>query len=275
MSDKNFLMREMIRAVLLASDKIMEIYNNTFEVSYKDDLSPLTTADIASNMLITEHLRSTFPQISILSEEECDSSDRLTNKNGVFILDPLDGTKEFLNRNSEFCVSLAYSLNNRVVCGVIAVPEKRVIYYAYKNMGAYKADFCDFSDNFNIGIGTKIHVSERHEKIILTVSRSHMDDETHKLIERNKDRILQIITVGSCLKGCYIAEGLADVHYRWGEFTKEWDTSAMQVICEESGAIFTDVLGNELTSNRNDPINRAGFRILNNKKSALDTENFD
>lgn len=272
MLDKDYLLREMIRAVMLGAEKITEIYGGDFEVSFKDDSSPLTAADIASNEVITRHLREVFSEISILSEEESDSDERLTNKNGVFILDPLDGTKEFLNRNGEFCVSLAFAHENRVVCGVIAVPVKRLIYYACENSGAYKADFSNFSQDFLIGIGKRLHVSERREKIIAAVSRSHMDEETKALLERNKDRIGSIVTVGSCLKGCYIAEGLADVHYRWGEFTKEWDTAAMQLICEESGAIFTDVHGGILPANRKDPVNRRGFRILNRPESALDTD---
>lgn len=271
MTDKNALLREMIRAVITASRKIMDIYNGEYTVSFKDDSSPLTTADIASNEIITRHLREVFHECSILSEEESDCTDRLTNEHGVFILDPLDGTKEFVNRNGEFCVSLAFAKNSRVVCGVIAVPAKELLYYACDGEGAYKAGFGDFSDDFAPGIGTRLHVSDRCEKVVAVVSRSHMDAQTEALLERNKDRLDGIITVGSCLKGCYIAEGIADVHYRWGEFTKEWDTAAMEIICKESGAVFTDIYGEPMRANRADPVNRRGFRILNRPESALDT----
>lgn len=269
MYDKNFLLREMIRSSVMASGKIMEIYSGEYEVFLKEDSSPLTTADIASNEIITRHLRENFPDSSILSEEESDNAERLTNRHGVFILDPLDGTKEFVNRSGEFCVSLAFAHKNRVVCGVITVPAKELIYYAHVGEGAYKADFGDFNEDFRIGSGKKLHVSDRYDKIVAAVSRSHPDAQTEALLERCKDRISETITVGSCLKGCYIAEGLADVHYRFGAFTKEWDTAAMQVICEESGALFTDIYGDPLSANRADPVNRRGFRILNRPESEL------
>lgn len=271
MYDKNLLLREMTRAVISASRRIMEIYSGEYEVSFKEDSSPLTTADLASNEIITRHLRANFPECSILSEEESDCSDRLTNVHGVFILDPLDGTKEFVNRNGEFCVSLAFAKDERVVCGVIAVPAKEWIYYAHAGEGAYKAGFGDFYDDFTLGTGTRLHVSERCEKVVAVVSRSHIDAQTEALLERCKNRISDVVTVGSCLKGCYIAEGLADVHYRFGAFTKEWDTAAMQVICEESGALFTDIYGDPLSANRADPVNRRGFRILNRPESSLAT----
>lgn len=269
MTDKNFLLFEMIHAAIHASRKIMDIYSGEYDISFKDDASPLTTADIASNEIITSRLREKFPDCSILSEEESDSTDRLTNENGVFILDPLDGTKEFVNRNGEFCVSLAFARNKRVICGVIAVPAKEWIYYACVGEGAYKTDFDGISENFRIGDGKRLHVSDRWEKVTAVVSRSHMDEQTKRLLQRNQRRIGEIITVGSCLKGCYIAEGRADIHYRFGEFTKEWDTAAMQVICEESGAIFTDIYGDVLSANRADPVNRRGFRILNRPESEL------
>lgn len=272
MTDMNNLLREMIRAALLGAERIMEIYESDYEVYLKEDSSPLTAADIASNNAVTAHLRKYFSEASILSEEDADSSERLTNKNGVFILDPLDGTMEFINCNGEFCVSLGFAQNSRVVAGVIAVPVKREIFYACENMGAYKIGVCDFSDDFVIGTGKRLRVSDRREKIIITVSRSHMDSQTKALLERNRDRIGGTIMVGSCLKGCYIAEGIADVHYRWGEFTKEWDTAAMQIICEESGAIFTDVYGDPIPANRTDPTNRRGFRILNHAESSLDSD---
>lgn len=272
MTDKNTLIREMIAALLSSSRKIMEIYTSDYTVSLKEDSSPLTTADIASNEIITKHLRGKFPECSILSEEESDSSDRLTNEHGVFILDPLDGTKEFVSRNGEFCVSLAFAKDSHIVCGVIAVPAREQIYYAYEGEGAYKADFGELSDDIVYGIGRRLHVSDRCEKVVAVVSRSHKDGQTTALLVRNKARISGIITVGSCLKGCLIAEGIADVHYRWGGFTKEWDTAAMEVICRESGAIFTDVSGKPMLPNRADPVNRNGFRILNRADSALDTD---
>lgn len=267
------LLREMVRAARLASDRIMEIYNGTYEVSFKEDSSPLTSADIASNEVITDYLRAAFPEYSILSEEEKDSADRLRNNAGVFIVDPIDGTKEFINRNGEFCVSIGFASKNKIVAGVIAVPAKGWMYAAYEGLGAYKCSFDELDGgNFTIGCGKKLHVSDRCEKVIVVASRSHMDKQTEEILARNEHRILDTLSVGSCLKGCYIAEGLADVHYRYGAFMKEWDTAAMEIICREAGASFTDLDGKELIANRADPVNRRGFVILNNPKSALDTD---
>lgn len=266
------LLGEMISAVKLASEKILEIYNGTYEIDYKEDSSPLTSADIASNEVITDYLRRVYPEYSILSEEEADSTERLTNNAGVFILDPIDGTKEFISRNGEFCVSLGFAVRNRVTAGVIAVPVKGWLYIAAEGMGAYKTDFENASDPSK---WERLHVSDRTDKVVVVASRSHPDRQTAEILERNADRILDTISVGSCLKGCYIAEGIADVHIRYGAFMKEWDTAAMEIICREAGAIFTDIDGKVLIANRADPVNRRGFMILNHPESALDREGIE
>ena len=132
------LIPTMMEAAFLASGKISEIYRGDYSVDYKSDSSPVTSADIASEGVILPMLRREFPKCSILSEESADedSAERLTNENGVFIVDPLDGTIEFVNRSGEFSVSIGFSLEHRVVAGVIAVPEKGLLYYALENRGA-------------------------------------------------------------------------------------------------------------------------------------------
>ena len=123
----------------------------------------------------------------------------------------------------------------------------------------------------------RIHVSDRtgttgeaSDKLIITASRSHGDKQTEALLDLNAGRIADTITAGSCLKGCLIAEGAADIHYRFGSFMKEWDTAAMQIICEEAGGIYTDGAGNKVPANRADPVNHGGFIILNRPESALE-----
>ena len=266
------LLRNMIDILIIASEKILEIYNGTYDVRLKDDASPLTTADIASNAIITKRLRDVYPQCDILSEEDEDSATRLDNKNGVFILDPLDGTKEFINRNGEFCVSLGFALDNRIVAGVITVPTQGLVYYAAEGMGSFKTTFDKARD---LSLSEQIHVSDRTDSVIVAVSRSHFDSQTAKILQKNQHRIIDTVAVGSCLKGCYIAEGLADVHYRYGDGTKEWDTAAMEIICREAGASFTDLEGRPLLANRKDPVNRRGFLILNHPLSALDTHGIE
>ncbi|MGN1347170.1 MAG: adenylyl-sulfate kinase [Eubacteriales bacterium] len=275
------LVRSMLEAAMLASAKIMEIYNGTYDVSFKEDSSPLTTADTASNEILTTYFRKSYPEYSILTEEEASAADvhgipeRLSNNAGVFIIDPLDGTKEFLHRNGEFCVSIGFATRHRIFAGVIAVPAKRLLYYAAEGHGSYKVTFDTIPENVFDSAG-RIHVSNRtgttgeaSDKLIVTASRSHGDRLTEELLTLNADRIGEVVTAGSCLKGCLIAEGAADVHYRFGSFMKEWDTSAMQILCEEAGGLYTDAEGNRVPANRADPLNHGGFVILNSPKSAL------
>lgn len=273
------LIRSMLEASRLAADKIMEIYNGDYDVSFKEDSSPLTTADTASNRVLTSYFREHFPAYDILSEEESSDTDvhgipkRLSNNAGVFIIDPLDGTKEFINRNGEFCVSVGFASRNRVMAGVIAVPAKGLFYYAFEGHGSYKVSFDDIPADVFAG-ANRIHVSDRTgktdaDRLILTASRSHGDSATNALLDINADRIERTVTAGSCLKGCLIAEGEADAHYRFGSFMKEWDTAAMQIICEEAGGIYTDAAGQKVIANRADPVNHGGFIILNNPASAL------
>lgn len=281
----NVLMADMIQAGLSAAKKIMDIYMSDYSVVFKDDESPLTTADTASNEVITAYFREKYPEYDILTEEEGDNCDRYgiprrLNGMGTFIIDPLDGTKEFIKRNGEFCVSIAFASHHRVMAGVICVPAKNWVYYAFEGRGAYKIENVSLLFNkeaFVIGLGRKLSVSDRGrnsdgtaaDKLIITASRSHGDAETKALLERNGDRIGDVVSVGSCLKGCMIAEGTADVHYRFGAFMKEWDTAGMEIICREAGASFTDLSGRVYPANRADPVNRNGFIILNHPESKL------
>ena len=267
--DLERLMRTMLDAAAEASAKIMEIYESTYDVAYKADNSPLTSADTASNEILTGIFRREFPEFSILSEEEADSTERLSNNAGVFIIDPLDGTKEFLSHNGEFCVSIGFASGHRVRAGVIAVPAQRLFYYAAEGHGAYKMPIDGLKKDFTVGVGERLSVSDRRDKLIVAASRSHGDAQTEALLAANEDRILSTVTAGSCLKGCLIAEGKADIHYRFGAFMKEWDTAAMQILCEEAGASFTDLHGRPVRANREDPVNRDGFIILNHPESAL------
>ena len=259
----------MLSAALSASEKIMEFYEGRapLEVSAKEDSSPLTNADLASDRVLSAALREAFPACSILSEEEIDGTERLSNRAGVFIVDPIDGTKEFLSHNGEFCVSIAFAAGGKVRAGVVAIPARGVFYYAAEGLGAYKLAYSGLKENFHIGDGRRIHVSDRTEKLAVVVSRSHPDEATEAFLRDNAARIGEVIPAGSCLKGCLIAEGAADFHLRVPPFTKEWDTAGMQIVCEEAGALFTDAYGAPLKANRPDPVNRRGFRIVNRQQS--------
>lgn len=263
----DYLIYNMIRAAVAASARILEIYEKDFTVEYKADSSPLTSADIESDRIISEILRSKYPNIDILSEETVQDTPKMSDDNGLFIVDPLDGTKEFVNRNGEFCVSIGFSQNHRITAGVVVCPCRGSVYYAQAGKGSYKLSSAEFDAGFKFGHGTRIHVSGRTDGIIYVQSRSHADERTRILLGDN--RISSVIAIGSCLKGCMIAEGGADVHYRFDSHTNEWDTAAMQIICTEAGAIFTDMNGHEIVYNRDEHRNINGFMILNDPRSAL------
>lgn len=286
-----YLLSHMLCCAARAAHTILSVYNGDYAVSFKEDASPLTTADTRSEEVIAAYLANAFPEYDMLSEEEAvESRDahgipRRLNGCGVFIVDPLDGTKEFIHRNGEFCVSIGFSDHHRVMSGVIAVPVQGILYYAMEGYGAYKLILPDgFGDDIPdadwfgkvlFDPAARIRVSDRHNNLRMVASRSHGDRQTEALLQDNADRIEEIITAGSCLKGCLIAEGKADIHYRYGAFMKEWDTAGMEILCREAGASFTDVHGQPLCANRADPVNRNGFRILNHTASALDTSGAD
>ncbi len=286
-----YLLSRMLTCGARAAHTILSIYNGDYAVSFKEDATPLTTADTSADEVISAYLAAAFPEYDLLSEEKTDDSrdthgiPKRLNGCGVFIVDPLDGTKEFIHRNGEFCVSIGFADHHRVLAGVIAVPVQGILYYAMEGHGAYKLTLPDGFDgvlpdekwfeSVLFAPSTRIHVSDRHENLRVMASRSHGDRQTESILADNAARIGEVITAGSCLKGCLIAEGKADVHYRYGAFMKEWDTAGMEILCKEAGASFTDVHGNPLCANRADPVNRNGFRILNTTQSTLDTTNAD
>lgn len=240
--------------------KILEIYNKDFAVEYKDDKSPLTEADKASDEFIVRNLKERFPGIAILSEESQDDLSRLEN-DWCFIVDPLDGTKEFIKKNGEFTVNIGLAYKGRPVAGVVFVPVQNKIYYASRNFGAYKQDLN--SDTLRMFDGRyKIAVNGRRGSLTVVKSRSHGSDALEKILERNKHRIKEEIEVGSSLKGCYIADGTADVYYRAGPVC-EWDICAMHAVVNEAGGVFCELDGDEMIYNKENTLKEKGFFILN------------
>ncbi|MDE7014064.1 MAG: 3'(2'),5'-bisphosphate nucleotidase CysQ [Kineothrix sp.] len=244
-----------------AGGKILEIYNSTggTEVEYKEDNSPLTRADKASNQIIVEILKREFPAYALLSEEEKDEKGRLAN-DYCFIVDPLDGTKEFIKQNGQFTVNIALSYRHKTVMGVIYVPVTGELYYASEGDGA-------FLETRN-GKIRKLSVSDNKDipSLRFVVSNSHGCKEMDELIE--KYQITDFVKVGSSLKGCMVAAGQADVYYRFNP-TMEWDTAAMQCIAEEAGAVFRQMDGTRMCYNRENSLNEKGFYILNCNENLL------
>lgn len=241
-----------------AGEAIMEVYNTDFEVDYKEDASPLTMADRRANAIIVEVLRTSYPEYAVLSEEEKDDKKRMEYDN-CFIVDPLDGTKEFVKRNGEFTVNIALSNKGNAVIGVIYVPVTKDLYYASLEAGAFKQD----------GVSGEVHrlrVSDKIKDLTWVGSKSHSSDKEAALIQAHQSSISQTISAGSSLKGCMVAEGKADVYYRFG-YTCEWDTAAMQCIVEQAGAIVKQMDNTPLTYNRENTLNDKGFYIVNRKEN--------
>ena len=250
-----------------AGKLILEVYKKDFAVEYKGDSSPLTEADKKSNALICGRLQKYAPHIDILAEESADDKKRLSNK-FCFIVDPLDGTKEFVKKNGEFTVNIGLSYQNRPVVGVVYAPCQSKFWYAAAGRGAYAADLN--ADPLRIfDENAKIMASGKTRDLTVVKSRSHSDGRTEALLEKNRHKIKSLADVGSALKGCMIAEGSAEVYYRFG-LTSEWDTCAVQCVVEQAGGIFMQGDHSEMRYNRGNTLNEKGFIILNRMENKLD-----
>ncbi len=235
-----------------AGDAIMKVYEGDFDVEYKSDKSPLTIADKQANEIITSVLREEFPY-SILAEEEKDNRERL-NDEWCWIIDPLDGTKEFVKRNDEFTVNIALTYEKKPVLGIVYIPVTKEMYYAVKGHGAfYKQD---------MNGEEQIFVSNKQTNLILIMSRSHASEKLIKLIDENRELIKETKEAGSALKGCLVAKGEADLYIRFNP-TMEWDTCAMHCIVEEAGGIFRQIDSSLMLYNRDNTVNENGFYIMN------------
>ena len=209
-----------------ACRKILEVYNGDISFKLKDDNSPLTIADTASNELILNELKESYPDIPILSEEGQKNVPR--DAEYCWVVDPLDGTKEFINKNGQFTVNIALVQNQRPILGVIAVPVTGTVFFASRGNGSFKLEN---------GVKAAIHVSNKKTDLIWVGSKSHSSEKEEQLIKQKSHLITTTIQAGSSLKGTMVAEGKADVYYRFG-LTCEWDTCAMHCIVEEAGGIF-------------------------------------
>ena len=253
-------LQAMIEAGLLASKKILEIYNQDFEVEIKEDQSPVTLADKSADNLIKEYLKERFPSYSFLTEESTDDLSRLNN-DYVFVVDPVDGTKDFVKKKGQFTTNIGLIFKNEVVCGVVLIPSQNEYYYAIKNQGAYYVD--------SKGNKERIHVNDKVSDLTMLVSNFHTTTKELEIAETYKNLITKVERYGSAIKACRIAHGLAEVSFRLGSGTKEWDTAASQIIVLEAGGVFAQPDLTPISYNRVDVYNRNGFVILNNKKNLL------
>ena len=267
---KVFLVKA-IEAALKAGQVILDVYHSEFAVEHKADNSPLTRADRKSHDLLMAALKGF--DIPILSEEgrEIPYKDRKTWER-LWIIDPLDGTKEFIKRNDEFTVNIALVEYGLPKIGVVYVPVKDRLYFAAGNVGAYKIENplgTDGSKRIDgndpdktlrrlLKTATRLPAGKRPKTpFIIVGSRSHANPDLKKLVEekRREHGKVELITAGSSLKICMVAEGLADMYPRLGP-TCEWDTAAGQAVAEMAGAKLLDYkTGEPLKYNRPDLLN--------------------
>jgi len=208
-----------------AGNAIMQIYSQDFEVEYKQDKSPLTLADKKANDIIENSLSQLSVNLPILSEEGKNIPyEQRKHWEYFWLVDPLDGTKEFIKKNDEFTVNIALIHKDAPVLGVVYAPALDVCYWAKQGDGAFK-------DGKRLPLKTE----NQRETYKIVASRSHMSTETQAFINNiDTDKKKELVSIGSSLKICLVAEGEADIYPRLGP-TMEWDTGAAHIVVIESG----------------------------------------
>ncbi len=241
-----------------AGERIIEVYENGFEITMKSDHTPLTTADLEAHQIIANGLVEFGLNIPVLSEESSSVPyiERYNWEN-YWLVDPLDGTREFIKRNGEFSVNIGLIQNGIPIIGVIYAPVLKKAYFAAKGFGAWK--------QYDNNEPEKIHVRETpKDKVTVACSRSPVIGPDMKVfLKRLGDH--DEVAMGSALKSCLVAEGVADVYARLGP-TSEWDTGAAQCIVEEAGGQMTDIRMQNLRYNTRESLLNPHFFAFGSKK---------
>ena len=240
-----------IKAANEAGNAILEIYQRDFKISKKNDDSPITDADIKSNEIIKEILLQT--EHVILSEEDKDDQSRLS-KDTIWIVDPLDGTSDFIDKTGEFTVMIALIKNKKPVLGVIGWPTEKTFFVAQKGQGAFR---------YSNGEWKKISVTTSAElsKCRIVGSRHHLSDKEKSFIK--KLGIKNFTSIGSSLKVGKISSGEAEAYITTTNKMKEWDSAASYCIISEAGGRMTDMLGNDITYNNKQVFHQNGILVTN------------
>jgi 3'(2'), 5'-bisphosphate nucleotidase len=231
------LLKEVIDAALEAGDQIMQVYSTGFRVEQKDDRSPLTEADKRAHQVIQQKLSNFFP---VLSEEGKSIPFEERKKwNPFWMVDPLDGTKEFIKRNGEFTVNIALIKNHLPVMGVVYAPAINILYFAEETTGSFKVQWKQGEEKNAeeiISSGIRLPLPQNGRKFTVVASRSHGSAETETFISdlKKEHGEIEFKSSGSSLKLCLVAEGAADVYPRLAP-TMEWDTAAGQAVAMFAG----------------------------------------
>ncbi len=237
---ENLNLKDLLNTAITAGKATLKYYNTSLEIITKDDKSPLTQADLESNRVINEYLITTG--IPILSEENkvSDFSERKSWKE-LWVVDPLDGTKEFINARQEFTINIALVKDNEPVFGVIYTPVMKELFWGIKGVGAYKIEATDtlFASEEEINSKAKqLPIYENKNELVVVASKSHLNDETKQIINSLEEENESVTSksFGSSLKFCRLAEGQAHIYPRMGP-TMEWDTAAGHAIAAAADCI--------------------------------------
>ena len=223
--DLDFLCQQCCDIAKQAGLKILEVYNTAYDIQKKSDETPVTTADLLAHELICERLETLTPDIPVLSEESTKIPYEIRKTwQRYWLVDPLDGTREFIKKNGEFTVNIALIENTKSILGVIYVPVTAHTYYAWQHHEACKIDEHNKHQ--------VIHTRPLPETPTVSGSRSHGTDKLKAYLEKLGD--IELLSIGSSLKSCLVAEGKIDLYPRLGP-TSEWDTAAAHCIVEQAG----------------------------------------
>ncbi len=247
-----------LEAAIHAGSEIMKIYeSDNFEIEIKEDDSPLTKADKTAHHIITKYLSKTG--LPILSEEGKHIPFEIRNSWDKFwMVDPIDGTKEFIKRNGEFTINIALIYQQKPILGVVYAPAVHELYFAQNSIGSFKINTLSSIDLVNIiNNSTKLPTNKTLNPFTIVASRSHLSKETIDFINelKNDHSEIEMIARGSSLKFCLVAEGFADCYPRFAP-TMEWDTAAGHAICKFAGYTILDLTTkDELSYNKENLLN--------------------
>ena len=249
MRDLAALAEALMPIVESAGTAVMKIYDGAFDVQRKDDNSPLTLADLESQRVIIEGLKTITPDIPVLSEESAAAP--WTERQGwreLWIVDPLDGTREFVKRNGEFTINIALVVEHEPLLGVVSAPAQRLTFWGMAGGGAFKSARGESM--------SPIHIVPPQRPLRVVGSRSHLSPQTAQYLARLPSHVMT--GVGSSLKFCLLAEGKAELYPRFGA-TSEWDTAAGQAVLEAAGGHVTRLDGHRLRYNCRESVINGDF----------------
>ncbi len=250
--DLSHLLDPALDIAIEAGRQILEHYETGFVVIRKSDQTPVTEADLAASDVIETGLAALTPSLPVLTEESHEIDTRQRRQwQRFWLVDPLDGTQEFINKTGEFTVNIALIDNSRPILGIVYAPAMGLYYYAYRGHGAYK----------RIATEQPRAIKVRQwdgGKVVVVCGHSRCGSQLQDLL--NQFDGYEVISLGSALKSCWVAEGRADIYARFGP-TSEWDTAAAQCIVEEAGGAITDTALEPLCYNSGDDMLNPHFIV--------------